>query len=206
MPIRFLIQVAAVATALVGVGLFDLPYGYYMLLRLALCGSAVVFAIESHDRGWMPAVWIFGLFTVLYNPFVPVHLGEKEVWTWINAATVSCFWLTVGVPLLQQKAAATVPSTLAQPKAARSHAEIVATRDQLTRGLRVSEFQPRSMLVGIPVTANCMLCKQPFKHVTGALPLLETEEGVKGLLCVPCLKRWNGLRSDVGLFPIAFTE
>lgn len=82
-----IVTAAAVAVA---IGLLPMPYGYYMLLRLFLCGVCVYFITA------LPAVrdgekWVLGGLVVLYNPLVPVTLGSKLLWTVINIATVAFF-------------------------------------------------------------------------------------------------------------------
>jgi hypothetical protein len=82
-----------IATVAVVVGFADLPYGYYMLLRLFLCGVSLFFlfgtrlALEDWHR------WILGGFAVLYNPVLPIRIGEKGIWEVVNVATVILFWL-----------------------------------------------------------------------------------------------------------------
>lgn len=63
------------------------PYGYYMLLRVAVCGVGVYLAYEAvvAERGGL--AWLLGGMAALYNPFVPVHLN-REVWTILNIATI----------------------------------------------------------------------------------------------------------------------
>lgn len=37
--------------------------------------------------------WVLGGLAVLYNPIVSVHLGDKELWSILNIATVIYFWV-----------------------------------------------------------------------------------------------------------------
>jgi len=83
-----LITIAAIA---VGIGLLPMPYDYYMLLRLFLCGVSVYFL--TRPRGVRDAEkWVLGGLAVLYNPIAPVGLGSKTMWSIINIATVVWFW------------------------------------------------------------------------------------------------------------------
>lgn len=70
----------------------DCEYWYYTLLKVASCAvfvySAVKFRLE-----W--AKWIFGVLAVLYNPVLPVHLNDKEVWTAVNIATATFLWIAL---------------------------------------------------------------------------------------------------------------
>jgi len=80
----------AIATVGVLIGLADLPYGYYMLLRLVLCGISLflLFGANLVLRDWHG--WALGGFAVLYNPLLPVRLGEKAIWVGLNIATSRC--------------------------------------------------------------------------------------------------------------------
>jgi hypothetical protein len=82
-----------IATIAVVIGFADLPYGYYMLLRLLLCGVSLFLLFGAHLplEDWHR--WTLGGFAVLYNPVVPIRLGEKALWVALNVATVLFFWL-----------------------------------------------------------------------------------------------------------------
>ena len=83
-----LITIAAIAVA---IGLLPLPYGYYVLLRLFLCGVSLYFL--TRPRGVREAEkWVLGGLVLLYNPIVPIGLGSKTIWSVINIATVLWFW------------------------------------------------------------------------------------------------------------------
>jgi len=66
------------------------PYGYYTLLRFAVCGTAVYLAIVCYAKkktGW---VYGLGLLAVLFNPLAVIHL-EKTVWMFIDLMTAGVF-------------------------------------------------------------------------------------------------------------------
>lgn len=67
----------------------DLFDGYYMLLRLFTSGVCLYSAVKFKTE-W--AKWIFGGLTVLYNPVLPIHLGDKDAWTVINLITIIYMW------------------------------------------------------------------------------------------------------------------
>jgi hypothetical protein len=81
-----------VATCAVLLGFTDLPYGYYMLLRLFLCGVSLFFMFGAHLAlaDWQR--WILGGLAVLYNPIFPVRIGERAIWQIVNVATVGLLW------------------------------------------------------------------------------------------------------------------
>lgn len=68
-----------IASVMLILALAPWPYGYYMLLRLVVCGVAVFIAVKAMElkRDW--AIWTFGFIAVLFNPFILVHLA-REIW------------------------------------------------------------------------------------------------------------------------------
>jgi hypothetical protein len=84
-------SVVTIAAVAVAIGLLPLPYGYYMLLRLFLCGVSLYFLTRPsgvHDT----EKWVLVGLVVLYNPLAPIELGSKLLWSLINIATVVWFW------------------------------------------------------------------------------------------------------------------
>ena len=79
-----------IAAAVVALGLLPMPYGYYVLLRLFLCGVSLYFLTRPRVRE--TEKWVLGGLAVLYNPIVPVELGSKLLWSVVNIATVAWFW------------------------------------------------------------------------------------------------------------------
>lgn len=70
-------------------GIGDMPYGFYILLRLFTSGVCLYSAVKFKTE-W--AKWIFGGLAVLYNPVLPIHLGDKDAWTVINLITIIYMW------------------------------------------------------------------------------------------------------------------
>ena len=75
------------------IGILPMPYGYYSLSRLVVCGCAIYFSIASKNKNEDVFVWIFGALAVLYNPIIPVHLYEKEIWMIVNFITAIIFFM-----------------------------------------------------------------------------------------------------------------
>jgi hypothetical protein len=51
-------------------GNFNLPYGYYQLLRFAVCGFgayAAYLANQQHKKRW---TWVLGIVAFIFNPFI----------------------------------------------------------------------------------------------------------------------------------------
>jgi len=96
---NWVIVLAAIACF---VAIADLPYGYYGFLRWAICGVAIVSAIQMHRMNRQGWVWIFGLIAILFNPLVPIHF-EKSTWRIVDGAAGVAFLLTLCNTLKIQK-------------------------------------------------------------------------------------------------------
>ena len=74
------------------VALLPWPYGYYQLLRLAVCVVSAWIAYEQwkHDDAFSGWVVAFGGVALLYNPVMPIHLS-REIWSVLNLATAALF-------------------------------------------------------------------------------------------------------------------
>ena len=75
-----------------GIGVLPMPYGYYNILRVVVCVSAVFMAVramKTENGQLLP--WLFGGLALLYNPVLPVHLNEKAIWMMVNAFTAVVF-------------------------------------------------------------------------------------------------------------------
>jgi hypothetical protein len=86
---------ATIAAIAVAVGLLPMPYGYYMLLRLFLCGVSIYY-LSSIPGVRDGEKWVLTGLAVLYNPLVPIELGSKPLWSIINIGTVVWFWMLSG--------------------------------------------------------------------------------------------------------------
>ncbi len=78
---------AVLLCALLALALFDMPYWYYQVLRIACCvllARMCMFSVEAGTSGW---TWTFGVGALIYNPIFPMALG-REVWSVVNVATI----------------------------------------------------------------------------------------------------------------------
>lgn len=66
--------------------LLPLPYDFYTLTRAACCVSLYFFLIAILPDRKTQNVWFFLIIAmlVLYNPIIPVRIGDKGIWTAIN--------------------------------------------------------------------------------------------------------------------------
>lgn len=85
MKIKKAIVFASIGALLLA--LLPLPYAYYMLLRIGICGVFAYFAFLSFQSKQEGLTWVLGITAAVYNPFVPLHLG-RDVWSIINLSTI----------------------------------------------------------------------------------------------------------------------
>lgn len=78
----------------------SLPYGYFIFLRVVVCGVAIYTAIQVWDS-IAPAIALL-LVAVVFNPFVPIHFPETT-WRIIDLATAGYFLRLVIKPSTVQK-------------------------------------------------------------------------------------------------------
>lgn len=69
-----------ISSALLFIGLADLPIGYYTFLRIIVTIGAISVVLGEYENKITPWVLIFGLIGILFNPIIPVYLHDKEVW------------------------------------------------------------------------------------------------------------------------------
>ncbi|MCH8275343.1 MAG: hypothetical protein IH851_11195 [Armatimonadetes bacterium] len=92
---------AIAAAAMLFYATGDHPYGYYQLLRVVVCVSALVATWVAVQEEIVWAIWVFGAIAVLFNPLIPVHLN-KETWRYIDGLSGVLF--VVGGVLVARKA------------------------------------------------------------------------------------------------------
>ena len=71
--------------------LFDLPAGYFTLLRIIVCGTAVYFVFIAKEIKKLSWVWVMGFIAILFNPFIPIHL-DREMWGFIDIIVAFIFF------------------------------------------------------------------------------------------------------------------
>lgn len=66
------------------------PYGYYTILRFVVTGVAAYSAYISVNL--KKKIWTcsFGIITILFNPFAPIHLN-KDTWAVIDVLVAIFF-------------------------------------------------------------------------------------------------------------------
>ncbi len=80
---RFIPQIVAILMLLWALNPEN-PYGYYVLLRIVLCGICAFLAYRALKIGNEKWAWILGVTAVIYNPIIPIHL-TREIWSVVKA-------------------------------------------------------------------------------------------------------------------------
>ena len=75
------------------------PYGVYVFMRIVTC-AALAGLLWKKLPIW--AKFALLLLAILYNPIVPIHIGDREVWAWINAATIPALAAPWAVILIKE--------------------------------------------------------------------------------------------------------
>jgi hypothetical protein len=65
------------------------PYGYYPILRFVITGVAVYYIYCLYIKEKWQTFWFWDLVVIgiLFNPFVPVVLGDRSIWRVIDVIT-----------------------------------------------------------------------------------------------------------------------
>lgn len=82
------------AAVLALIGLLPVPYGYYTLLKFAYCLVLTLLTWAALTSDGVSRYWaVLSIpLILLYNPIIPVHLGSKLIWAFVNAGTVIAIW------------------------------------------------------------------------------------------------------------------
>jgi len=77
--------------------LLPLPYGFYNVLRLVVCFFAVLAAYDltkrTRPKSGNLLLWAMVGLALLFNPVVPITLGERLLWAPFNIAAAAAFGL-----------------------------------------------------------------------------------------------------------------
>jgi hypothetical protein len=85
-----LLSVTSVLMLLLALG--RMPYGYYILLKIAVCATSILMALRLKIAGANKLALAAWAFAALYNPIVRVPFG-KDTWSVINLLTIAAIWL-----------------------------------------------------------------------------------------------------------------
>ncbi len=72
------------------------PYGYYILLRWTITGSALILAYSFYESKVVHWALVFGGIAFLFNPIFPIYL-DKQTWVIIDLIVSITFFVSSGV-------------------------------------------------------------------------------------------------------------
>jgi len=80
--LKIVLLVSALALCLAVIPVW--PYGYYVLLRFIVCGTAAyaIYLLKSNQAFSTHLIFLV-IVAVLFNPFIPIHL-TRALWLLIN--------------------------------------------------------------------------------------------------------------------------
>jgi hypothetical protein len=92
--------------ALVSAGLLILavasrwPYGFYTMLRLVTCASAVYLAWQAGELNKKSWVWLMGAMALIFNPLIPIRMGRSD---WAGVDLLAALLFLFSIPFIAPK-------------------------------------------------------------------------------------------------------
>ncbi|MBA4313050.1 MAG: hypothetical protein C0417_10520 [Chlorobiaceae bacterium] len=84
--LSFSVIARIIVSALLFWALAKHQYGYFVLLRWAVCGISAFCAYFSYSLKRIQWTWMFAILALLFNPVVPVGL-DRQTWVYLDVAT-----------------------------------------------------------------------------------------------------------------------
>lgn len=68
----------------------DWPYGYYTLMKFVVTGVTAYYAYYIYEVVQRQNFWFWFLIAtaILFNPIIPIHLGDKSLWEVIDVVVI----------------------------------------------------------------------------------------------------------------------
>lgn len=82
-----------VCSALLILGTFDLPIGYYTFLRIFVSLTSIIAIVRASAVGSVLWQITFILVGILFNPIIPVYFNDKEAWVLIDIFVAALFFI-----------------------------------------------------------------------------------------------------------------
>lgn len=79
--------------------LLRLPYDYYTLLRIVICGIAIYSAYKSYEMNKMAWAWTMGFIALLFNPLIIFHFSKG---TWAIIDIISAIALAISIIVIRK--------------------------------------------------------------------------------------------------------
>lgn len=78
-------QLNFILAAILLLCLFNMPYGYYALVRFVAAIGFVYIAYKYYEMKKEKLVWTFGALALLFQPLAKIPLG-KDIWNLVDVA------------------------------------------------------------------------------------------------------------------------
>lgn len=79
-------QIGYIVSILLLIGVFNLPIGYYTLLRICVTGICTYYLREEVNKNntkTNTSIILLGVLVILFNPIIPIYLN-KGIWIIID--------------------------------------------------------------------------------------------------------------------------
>lgn len=83
-----------IAIAMLLLALLPMPYGYYTLLRIAICAFSVYLVYRIWQKNIQLWLWIFIIIAILFNPIIPIYLS-RGLWALIDITVAVVFFVSI---------------------------------------------------------------------------------------------------------------
>lgn len=194
-------RISIASTIVVVIGLADMPYGYYSILKIVLFAASIATIWIAKSRVHETLIWPLGAAVILYNPLIPIRFGDKDIWVVINIITLLLLWTAaffIGRTKQELSPDAALPQGFDKER----------FRQTIEQDMVLVEPVPGSLatkLAGVTIKRDCLLCKTRFSFVSGAIPFFKNRHGSHFTLCRDCLEEANTWRISCGITPVSFS-
>ena len=76
------------------IGIADLPYGYYTLLRIIVCIVSCITAFIAFGLKKKLWLWIFIGIVLIFNPIIPIYFN-KDTWIILDVVIAGIFGYSI---------------------------------------------------------------------------------------------------------------
>lgn len=76
-----------ICSALLFLGLINLPIGYYTFLRIIVTIGSIAVIVNEYKEEFTFWIITFGIIAILFNPLLPIYLNNKALWIPIDIIT-----------------------------------------------------------------------------------------------------------------------
>lgn len=81
--------------AMLFLALAPLPYAYYEILRVVVCGTFGYLAYVAVQRGANFHVALFAITAIIFNPIIPIYF-DRAIWAVIDAGAGAALLFSAG--------------------------------------------------------------------------------------------------------------